>query len=351
MIVRDEERLIGRILGDASGVCDELVVIDTGSTDNTRAIARERGAQVHEIVWREDFATARNASLAWCTCPWILWLDADDILPHQTKETIMGLKGWLHDDVDVVMSPYHYIIDANDTVLLSVVRERLIRRESGLRWVGRIHEAIPLEGARSVLVPDLVVEHRPAAERRALNADRNLRSLERQVSSGHPEPRTLFYYANELYDHGRYQEAANAYRGYLDADRRMSPDRYWAHVYLAESARALGEEDGMREEAMRAIAEDPSRAEGYMTLGRLFFDREEWDKAMPLFVAATSVVLPTLGFVRTVDYAYAPWDFLSVCLDRLGRRSEALVAAQKALQGNPEKERIRSNMRWMVENL
>jgi tetratricopeptide (TPR) repeat protein len=208
-----------------------------------------------------------------------------------------------------------------------------------------------MENARSVYAPGLVVEHRPDPARRALNWDRNLRILEHEIQGDHPTPRTLFYYANELYDHKRFEDAVRAYQRYLAADKRPSSDRYWAHLYIAESARELGDEDTVREASTNAIAADPSRAEGYVSLGRLFFDRQQWDKAMPLFVAATSASPPTAGTVRNVDYSYGSWDFLSVCLDRLGRRREALAAAERALPGNPEADRIRANMHWMVDNL
>ena len=113
----------------------------------------------------------------------------------------------------------------------------------------------------------------------------------------------------------------------------------------------LGDNDSLRDAATRAIAVDPSRAEAYVALARLYYEEEQWTKAAPLFIAATAATQPTAGFVRNVDYLYAPWDYLSVCLDRMGRRAEALAAAQRALQGNPEADRVRANMRWIVDNL
>jgi glycosyltransferase involved in cell wall biosynthesis len=351
MIVKNEETLIGRVLDSAATVCDELIVVDTGSTDATQTIAGERGASVHEVAWRDDFATARNASFAWCTGDWILWLDADDVLPAPTQQAIGALKDWLNDDVDAVAGPYHYSIADNGTVLLNVARERLIRRESGLRWEGKVHEVISMPAGRSVFVPELVIEHRPDPQRRALNVDRNVKILESEIAAGHPRPRTVFYYANELYDHQRWGEAAHWYREYLDADRLGGPDQYWALLYLAEASRVLGDKDALRDAATRAIAVDPSRAEAYVALARLYYEEEQWAKAAPLFIAATAATQPTAGFVRNVDYLYAPWDFLSVCLDRMGRRAEALAAAQRALEGNPEADRVRANMRWIVDNL
>lgn len=351
MIVKNEEALLARVLSDAADVCDEMVVIDTGSTDDTISIAKDNGAVVHDIVWRDDFATARNASFAWCSHPWVMWLDADDVIPEQTKAAIHKVKEWLHDGVDIVATPYHCSIDPDGSVQLSTIRERIVRRESGFKWEGRIHECIPMENAKSVYIPEIVIEHRPGQKRRESHSDRNLRLLEGEIAKGHPTSRTLFYYANELYDHKRYGEALRYYREYLGADKRPSPDRFWALLYVAESARVLRDEDTVRAASADAIALDPSRAEGYVSLGRLFFDRQEWAQAVPLFVAATSAVKPNFGTIRHFDYGYAPWDYLSVALEKLGRREEALAASQRALPGNPQAGRIRANMHWMVDNL
>lgn len=70
-----------------------------------------------------------------------------------------------------------------------------------------------------------------------------------------------------------------------------------------------------------------------------------------MFVAATAARRPAWGFVRDADYGHAPWDYLSVCYEKLGQATEALAAAQRALSGNPEAARVRANMRLMVDML
>ena len=80
MIVRDEERLLPDCLASVRDVADEIIVVDTGSIDATREIARAHGARVIDYVWQDDFAAARNVSLAAAGCEWILVIDADERL-------------------------------------------------------------------------------------------------------------------------------------------------------------------------------------------------------------------------------------------------------------------------------
>ena len=86
MIVKNEERFLGQCLASVKDIADELIVIDTGSTDRTVEIAREHGAQVGYFEWCNDFAAARNASIAPATGDWILFLDADEELSSAEKQ-------------------------------------------------------------------------------------------------------------------------------------------------------------------------------------------------------------------------------------------------------------------------
>ena len=91
MIVKNEERFLGQCLASVKDIADELIVIDTGSTDRTVEIAREHGAQVGNFEWCNDFAAARNASIAPATGDWILFLDADEELSPTEKAELPRL--------------------------------------------------------------------------------------------------------------------------------------------------------------------------------------------------------------------------------------------------------------------
>ena len=88
MIVRDEEECLPRCLESARGIVDEIIVVDTGSTDRTVGIALAFGAKVVSFPWSGDFSEARNRGLDLATCEWILALDADEELPEETRANL-----------------------------------------------------------------------------------------------------------------------------------------------------------------------------------------------------------------------------------------------------------------------
>jgi glycosyltransferase involved in cell wall biosynthesis len=91
IIARDEAENLPHCLGSVRGIFDEIVVVDTGSVDRTREIAREHGAKVYEFAWIDDFAAARNAALDHATGDYAFWLDADDVIEPGEREKLVAL--------------------------------------------------------------------------------------------------------------------------------------------------------------------------------------------------------------------------------------------------------------------
>jgi len=235
MIVRNEADRIANVLEEASICCDELVVLDTGSTDATVEIAEEYGAEVATTAWRDDFAWARNLSFEFCTSDWILWLDADDHLP---TEAAMAINSMLSRSavmsaniIDAVSCEYR-MIGALGEVTLCFDRERLIRREAGLRWEGRVHETIAVAYGRSVRNKTVWVEHRPNGK--PSDPRRNLRIMSSMLDDGDESPRTLFYIANEYRDLGDLDMARTMYRERLGCTDGWKPETAQAAYELGK---------------------------------------------------------------------------------------------------------------------
>src|ERR1700722_2065782 len=98
MIVRNEADKLAACLQSAAGLMDEMIVVDTGSTDATRDVAAGCGARVVNFVWVDDFAAARNESIRHATGDWIFWLDADEQLDENARGKLRSLVADLKSD-------------------------------------------------------------------------------------------------------------------------------------------------------------------------------------------------------------------------------------------------------------
>jgi len=137
MIVRDEAAQIEDCLRSVQGFVDEMVVVDTGSTDNTVALAQALGARVEEIDWPGDFAPARNQALQWVSGDWVLVLDADERLRPEAMAPLRALMAQpdvllinlLRHERGAVQSPYSNV-------------SRLFRRHPAIRWSRAYHSMV-----------------------------------------------------------------------------------------------------------------------------------------------------------------------------------------------------------------
>jgi glycosyltransferase involved in cell wall biosynthesis len=147
MIVKDEERCLGRCLESIAGWCDEVIVVDTGSTDATVAIATSSGAHVHHLPWAGDFAQARNHALDRCTGEWILYVDADEVLAPVDRATA---HAELQGATDALILAVWFQARPNHTPYREY---RIWRNRPDIRFVGRIHET-PIHDLRRILAAE-----------------------------------------------------------------------------------------------------------------------------------------------------------------------------------------------------
>ncbi|MEG0857021.1 MAG: glycosyltransferase [Terrisporobacter sp.] len=139
MIVKDEEKNIGRCLKSVVNIVDEIIVVDTGSTDRTIEIAKEYGAKIYHHPWNNDFSDARNASLEKATKDWILFLDADEEMLEDEGEKLKNAVSF-NPNLDALHFRLVNIIsnmDIGDAIVL-----RAFRNKPEYRFEGKMHEQV-----------------------------------------------------------------------------------------------------------------------------------------------------------------------------------------------------------------
>ena len=236
MIVKNEEDVLERCLKSAAELVDEIIIVDTGSTDRTKEIAARFTGKIFDFPWRDDFAAARNESFSHASMDYCMWLDADDVLLEEDQRAFSALKETLDPAVSVVMAPYHTGFDESGRVTFSCYRERLIKNRAGMVWAGAVHEAVTPAG--NIQYADFAVTHRKT---RPSDPDRNLRIYQSQLDAGKElEPRHQFYYGRELYYHRRWEEALAVFERFLEEGRGWVENNIDACCHCAYCHKELG---------------------------------------------------------------------------------------------------------------
>ncbi len=323
MIVRDEEPVLGRCLESVRDAVDEIIIVDTGSTDQTKEIAAQFTDRIYDFAWVDDFAAARNFAFSKATMDYQMWLDADDVMERSSVEALIRLKSGL--TADVVMLPYHVAFDAQGAVTFSYERERLLRRSKGFRWQGAVHEVITPSGV--ILHGDAAVCHR---KEHVNDPERNLRIFETQLAQGKVlSPREQFYYARELMYHKRYADAIGQFETFLNANGWLE-DRISACMQLSKCHQALGNRNAAMTALLQSILYDVPRAEICCEIGRLLMEQKRWNEAVFWYRAALSAPFPEEGFHEGDCHDYIPCMQLCVCYDRMGNLQQAKAYNERA---------------------
>lgn len=333
MIVRDEEDSLGRCLASVKDAVDEIIIVDTGSTDRTKEIAASFGAIIYDFEWIDNFAAARNYSFEQATKTFILWLDADDVLEPKDLARLKALKEKEVLPYDSVTMDYHLTFDHNDNPIFSLKRNRLVRRSRGFRWIGPVHEYLAVSG--HTYHSDIAVTHRK--ERR--HTDRNLRIYLKRLESGEEfSPRDQYYFANELRDHARLQEAVDWYEKFLESGLGWVEDEIAACMKQADCCGRLLQPDRQIASLLRTLSYDLPRAEFCCQLGAVFLEQKRYQQAIYWFTQATQLEKPKnmMGATDQAAWTWLPHLQLTVCYDRIGERDKAIEHHSIARNYNPK---------------
>lgn len=343
MIVKDEERYLAECLQSVKEVADEIVVVDTGSTDRSVEIARSFGAKVIHHEWTDDFAAARNVSLDHATGDWALWIDADERLAPGQATLLKTLIAEAEHNVGGYMVNIRNFMQMRSNPEVCWHRAcRLFRNLPSVRFTGRVHEQNmrALQSAGYVCaMSQLVLDHVGYAAE--VMAERNkherfIRMLRREVEENRdPAYRTfhLFNLANAYYTAG---DLNAAIQWFQKADENPDPTEEYTAMLYVEWATALYA-TGRAEEALRVC----DRAESLGILhpaidfarGHAYLHREQYALAEEAFKKAIERGKTGL-FAHTGDtgaYGYKAWYGLALAATGRDRYQEAVSHCRTAL--------------------
>lgn len=264
MIVKNEEANLGACLQSVADLVDEIIVVDTGSTDRTKAIAQSFGAKVYDFPWVDHFAKARNESLRHATGEWIFWMDADDRLDEPNRQKLRTHFAQLPSENIAFVMKCICVPDSEgrETVVDHV---RLFRNHEQHRWSYRIHEqilpSVRVRGGQARWA-DVNIHHVGYVDRkvRAGKLQRDLRLLTLEHQEQPNDPFTNFNLAQAYQEQGRFAEALECFEKSLKHSEPSDSIVRKLYAQIIHLKRHLGRSNDslkVADEAKRFYPDDP----------------------------------------------------------------------------------------------
>lgn len=328
MIVKNEEMHIARCLNSIAELVEEIIIVDTGSTDQTVEIVSNYTSKIYSYLWNDDFSEARNYSFSKASMDYCMWMDADDILEEAEKDKFLQLKQSLSPDTDIVMMKYNTGFDEAGRPSFSYFRERWIRNCLQYRWIGAVHEVIPPNG--SIIYSDIAISHK---KMNAGDPNRNLKIYQKMLADGKTlEPRQQYYYGRELYYHKQYEKAISVFEQFLRSPEGWIENKIEACSICANCYSHIGQEQSALVTLLRSMSFDLPRAELCCDIGKYFLEHENYYNAIYWYETALNTQKNEYsgGFVLPDCYDYIPFLQLCVCYDKMGNKQRAKEYNEKA---------------------
>lgn len=341
LIVKNEEDVLGRCLESAKDFADEIIVVDTGSTDKTKDIARQFTDKVYDFEWIDDFSAARNFVFSKATKDYQMWLDADDVVPERSVNEIKELKKTLSDEVEIVTMRYVLSFDEKGNPSYHSTRERLFKRSKNYQWIDPVHECIPLIG--NLHYTNIEIWHKKTKfeelSTRNIDIYKNLENSGKVFSA-----RQLYYYARELKDHNETSKAIAYYEKFLESGLGWIEDVIASCHQLAIEYKKMGAIEKVLPILLKSFEYDIPRPEICCELGYYYKDTQDFNQAFKWFDLATRLPQSTsVGFVFSDYSGYIPNLEACVCLSFLGDYQKAYEYNEKASLSRPDCPSVNQN--------
>ena len=292
MIVKNEANVLRRCLDSLKGIWDELIIVDTGSNDSTREIAKEYTDKVYDFEWVDDFSAARNFAMSKATMEYIYIPDADEVIDEFNQKRFMQLKENLLPEIEIVEMRYVNQL-SNGTVYNfdKEMRPKLYKRLREFTFIDPVHEMVRLDPV--VFESDIDIIHKPET----LHSDRDLRIFSKAIrENGMLSDRLTRMYARELMVSGKesdFTEAKPYFKSIVSNSDKEDILKI-SYIILAETAAIENDPASLMKYSLKDIA-GKGTSETCTILGAYYENKGEYEEAAIWYYNARYEVEPEIN--------------------------------------------------------
>jgi len=348
MIVRDEQEVLAESIESVRSIADEIVVLDTGSTDQTLQIAEQLGAVTGRMPWTEDFSAARNRCLELVSGDWVLWLDAGERLVAETAADLREFVDRQAEESKVYMLLVEVPSADPSGSAEQIAQVRLMPRRPELRFTGRVCESVRSSVEAAGLQVDAsegrIVRHRRQHDpaRRQQRAHRNLKLVALELVGRADPPAPLLTARGEAFGElNNWEDARSAYRAAVEAAEHGSTEMLEAYYGLLtsyDSDPRLG--DRQLTDCIAAMEIFPFDAQLLLAMGNYLQARNEMELATRTFETAVQYGQVDLEAWHLCELAEVANVCLSLTLQLQGKDDRACEVLEEAARLHPNSHRI-----------
>lgn len=302
MIVKNEESVLECCLDSVKDLMDEIIIVDTGSTDRTKEIARKYTDKIYDFEWVDDFSAARNFSFSKATMDYIYAPDADEILNEENQEKFRILKEAMLPEIEIVQMKYITPSQYNTVENSSYdMRPKLFKRLRTFTWINPIHETVRIDPV--VFDSDIEIIHLP----QGLHGKRDFGIFEKTwKKDGGLSPALTTMYAKELLKCGSPEDLAAAAPFFREL-YMLEPNEE-ATCVLARHYHLSDDPDNFFAISLKSVAQN-SCSEICRELGAYYYEKEDYQEAelwyynaafetKPILDVQTGGVIPLMGLAN-----------------------------------------------------
>lgn len=346
-ITKNEEKFVKRWY-ESMKEADKIIVLDTGSNDNTVNLLKECGVEVHEKVinpWRFD--VARNESLSLvpeeydiCVCS-----DLDEVFEPGWKEKV--INAW-NDDITRLKYLFNWSFDEYGNPGTTFMLNKIHKRGS-YKWTHPVHEVLtPLENVieKEIVVDGMVLNHYPD---RSKSRGSYLPLLELSVEESPEDDRNMHYLGREYMYYSQWDKCIETLKRHLKLKSATWKDERAASMrFIARSYKAKGDSKEAVKWYMDAIKEAPYLREAYVELAYIFYEDKDYHTAYHYLKKAFEIQDKSNSYINE-EFAWNSfmYDLFSICAFNLEYYHEAVEYVKKALEMDKNNLRLQMNLEEM----